>query len=508
VQHAHSDSNAAVPAVATRGRSLHLEALRGFATLMVVATHAQFLAGVEGSPRYADGGLHLLLRHSLNDGIVIFFALSGYLIGGPFVRSLLAARPFDLPGYVVRRLARIVPAYWVAFAVLVVLLPPVGGVRLWQLPLHLLLLHNSVPGESRAIYPVAWTLGIEALFYVLVPCAWRVLRIGNRGPISASRLSRVLVAVWVLSALSGVATDLAVPATSPWWAALNLNISFALFMFCPGMLVALAEARSSGEGGGATLRAYRWLGRHPMLLVPPALALFLASARLAEHPVQWLGDLHYQFAAAGSGLALVVALNARPRFGGPIRLLAAAGTISYSLYLWHWMVVTYLTRHPLGLPQGLAWSTWAMDLTVLLGVSVLPASVSWALVESPFQDAASAWASRRSRRPVVVARPAAARPRHAATFPALVLEPSMRRRLVVAAVAGAAAAAASIVTVLPSAPLRAQAGPRIEERPVQVVAPQPIVAFGQSLKLSSGVTAPRSHPAEIAPPLRLPIPTW
>jgi peptidoglycan/LPS O-acetylase OafA/YrhL len=117
--------------------------------------------------------VHLLLRRSLTDSVVLFFALSGYLVGGPFLRSLLAGgRPVNPVVYAVRRVARILPGYWFALAAMLALLATGTGFSMWQVPVHAMLLQNFVPGpESIALLGVAWTLGIEALFYVAMPVA-------------------------------------------------------------------------------------------------------------------------------------------------------------------------------------------------------------------------------------------------------------------------------------------------------------------------------------------------
>ena len=52
-----------------------------------------------------------------------------------------------------------------------------AGTRAWQYPVHYLLLNNLVPGRQEALFPAAWTLTLEALFYALLP----VLVIAVRG---------------------------------------------------------------------------------------------------------------------------------------------------------------------------------------------------------------------------------------------------------------------------------------------------------------------------------------
>src|SRR3954463_4951905 len=123
---------------AERARSAPLDAVRALAALMVLVAHASFVAndGVAGPVLTA-------LRQMFGAGVLIFFSLSGYLIAGPFLRALAAGDelPRAVP-YLVRRAARIYPAYWLALGAVLVLLWPAGGVEPYQFPVHVLLLQS------------------------------------------------------------------------------------------------------------------------------------------------------------------------------------------------------------------------------------------------------------------------------------------------------------------------------------------------------------------------------
>src|SRR5258708_3526278 len=69
-------------------RSASLDALRGTAALLVLIGHA---ARLTTTPSKAGW---------LANGVMLFFPLSGFLIAGPFVRSLVDGRPLpNVPGY-------------------------------------------------------------------------------------------------------------------------------------------------------------------------------------------------------------------------------------------------------------------------------------------------------------------------------------------------------------------------------------------------------------------------
>src|SRR2546423_5768317 len=130
-------------------RSGVVDALRATAAMMVLVDHTGLIAA---GP--TPGTVATAVRHMLAAGVFLFFVVSGYLIAGPFLRALVNGDPLPRIGaYAVRRAARIYPAYWVAFTAVLLLLYPAGGLRGYQLPVHLSLLHSSWPhvGEPEAI---------------------------------------------------------------------------------------------------------------------------------------------------------------------------------------------------------------------------------------------------------------------------------------------------------------------------------------------------------------------
>src|SRR6185295_16799069 len=85
-------------------------------------------AGLRDSP--AD-----YLAHELRLGLVLFFVLSGFLLFRPWVRAALTGAPGPRVGhYLLRRAARILPAYYLAVAGSIALLWSLGGAPGVRLP--------------------------------------------------------------------------------------------------------------------------------------------------------------------------------------------------------------------------------------------------------------------------------------------------------------------------------------------------------------------------------------
>src|SRR3954453_6366956 len=191
-------SHLSVPGAAATNhrRSANLDVVRAIAALMVVVADSVVFS--------VRGPLHSHVAGDavafLSNGVWLFFALSGYLIAGPFLRPLAEGSPQPAGrSYAVRRAARILPAYWVALAA--ALLFASGSVlRPSPPPVHLFLVQDFFNGEQNRFLFVAWTLSVEAMFYVFVPVlAWAVWR--RRGPraVRVDTLAKAIVSIWIAS---------------------------------------------------------------------------------------------------------------------------------------------------------------------------------------------------------------------------------------------------------------------------------------------------------------------
>lgn len=312
--------------------------------------------------------------HELRLGLVLFFVLSGFLLWRPFAAAASGRRPRpNVREYLVRRGARVMPAYLLALAASIVLLYPAEGtpgLRLpdpHDLPLFLVFAQNFFPETLMKLDPPMWTLAVEVSFYLLLPAiallaAYRL----PRGPAFQALVPLGLLAfgVWFNHDIAGRQIEVA-----------NKLLPAMLPYFAVGMLVALAlDGRAPG-------RRLAW-------------ALMLAGVALVVGDAVWQADgaasrstsLDYRIwrdlaAAAGFGAIVAVAASAA-RGRGPAKLLDARplvglGTISYGLYLWH-VPVLLLARH-LGL---LPLQTLPATAVVLL-VTVPIAAASWRWVERP-----------------------------------------------------------------------------------------------------------------------------
>jgi peptidoglycan/LPS O-acetylase OafA/YrhL len=377
------------PSERTR-RAAGLDGLRALAALSVLCFHA-WLYGFDVPSAVTRTTTFDRVMFEMRLGLVFFFVLSGYLLYRAFARAALTGDGrVDVRRYARRRVARIVPAYWVATLGAIALLWGARGqpgVRLpaaSDLPLFAVFGQNYSLDTIMRLNPVTWTLCVEAVFYVLLPVlgvlAWRL------GPRARGRQA---VLVGALIPLGLVWNQLV---HDQGW---NIIASKALPAYLPyfafGMLLALwAEWRR--ERGAAQLST-----RATAALVVAGFAIVLADAywhaTAAPRAVNtWLAVL--ADIPAGLGFALVV--GAAVAGGGAatrwmsVRPLAWVGLVSYGVYMWHVPLILFARRLDV-LPGA-----YVPRLLFMLVPVLLVAAASWYLVERP----AIAWAarSRQSRR--------------------------------------------------------------------------------------------------------------
>jgi len=237
-------------------RTAGLDGLRAVAALSVLCLHV-WLYGRSDPSHPSRGGFLDHAAFELRLGLVFFFVLSGYLLYyRAFAGAALRQRTgVDIGRYARRRIARIVPAYYLATVGALVLLwggRGQAGVRLpaaVDLPLFLVFGQNYSHETFVRLNPVTWTLCLEVTFYALLPligiAAYRL----GRG---AARTQAALLAAFVLV---GIGWNAAVY-FGGWSDMAGKALPGYMPYFALGMLVALwAERRRAQRRDSARLTA-------------------------------------------------------------------------------------------------------------------------------------------------------------------------------------------------------------------------------------------------------------
>ncbi len=349
-----------------------LDGLRGLAAFGIVVLHVWMFDHGDANGGFAPQTAADMAINELRLGVVLFFVLSGFLLYRPFLAAARGERPFPaLRSYAARRAARLLPAYWFAlagsFALLAWLDHPLQT-GAGALPVFLLFGQNYLAETAKHLDPPMWSLAVEVSFYAALPLVgFLALRAGPR--------RRAQLALCGGLALAGIAyTALSILHAWPWTATATLPIH--LTEFAAGMAVAVLV-----HGRGLSRRA-------GIALLAGGAALVLGNA--AWHELSEGGSAAQRILRdlpAALGFALVVAavaaapLRNRALVAAPVRAL---GTLSYAIYLWHYLAIMYLRAE--------GW--WPGDMTEALALTLaltLPVSaLSWFAVERP----ALRWARR------------------------------------------------------------------------------------------------------------------
>jgi peptidoglycan/LPS O-acetylase OafA/YrhL len=304
--------------------------------------------------------------------VPVFFVLSGYLVGRPFVTALVADRPPPQLGrYVVNRLLRVVPAYWLVL-IAVAVVAAIHGAPLDGLTQ--LIVFDVEPLDPLNVWiGQAWTLEVEMKFYLALPLAFLAFSLLLRPLVRNARVA-------LLAALCGGAI-VVVPLVDPVAPGLLRSFAAQLPYFGAGLALAVVEP---------SLRP-RIAGRRQVRLAATALTavglgVLLAGPLLADA----VGQLELSELLRRLAIGAVV--------GGPLvaewvgggtwwlldnRLVRWLGTRSYSFYL-----VQLLTINELG--TGFAELGDGYKVTLLwlyplaLAATVVAAEALYLVAERPY----------------------------------------------------------------------------------------------------------------------------
>jgi peptidoglycan/LPS O-acetylase OafA/YrhL len=362
----------------------HLDALRGLAVVLVIATHAAFQTG-----RYETGPFAGSLAR-MDFGVTLFFLLSGFLLFRPWALARATAEPGPATrAYLWRRALRILPAYWLAVVAAMYLESGNDPAQLSAWVRHLTFTQVLGAGHLAHGLTQTWSLSIEVAFYLLLPflAVWVLGRDGRtwspRAAVARLVLLELLTVGWLV--LLAHSADLQADAAGIWLPA-------HLGWFAAGMVLAVGSVTLDVAGARAG-RGWRALAEASTSVATCwllALGVFLVAAtpvagpRTLLAPTAWESvskHVLYGLAATLVLLPLVMHRDARD----PARRLLSSrparwlGEISYGMFLYHLVVLTlvfdWTGREPFT-GQG-----FLPVFGATLGVTVLVSAASYVLVE-------------------------------------------------------------------------------------------------------------------------------
>ena len=318
--------------------------------------------------------------------VLIFFVLSGFLLYRPFVAARAGGRSVpSVREYARRRVLRIVPAYWVALTVLGVVfaLPGVFGSRWWVYYGFLQSLQLHVDGGLGP----AWSLSVEACFYLALPaCALLIRYVGREGhqwirhELIFLGLASLLASSLQVGAFAGMAPRLPssflfladVFAVGMALAVLSVALDQWRISLAPSLLAGISLISWTASAGAFVLGSL-------VVVLPEPGTRGVSRYQPLEHHLLMVG------CAALAVLPAVLDREGRLLPGRVLRarVLTGLGVVSYGLFLWHQPLLNWvapiLGRH--------GWIVGNVSLTNALAAFALTlplAIASYYLVELPF----------------------------------------------------------------------------------------------------------------------------
>jgi peptidoglycan/LPS O-acetylase OafA/YrhL len=288
-------------------------------------------------------------------GVLLFFAISGFILAQPFLRQhLLHGKPVSVAAFFKRRLTRLEPPYILSLLIYTVaLVVSQHHLKPFLLPLaaHIVYLHNFTSLDP--INFVTWSLEVEVQFYILAPL------LGLLYAISSTPLRRgIMVALIVASMLVPLYTS----GIASW------NLPGQLQFFMVGFLLAdLRATRTESTFHG-------WWDLVSIVVWIAIFALPGSYIRLC--------------------LPLLILLAYLATFNGPVsrqifrtQWIALTGGMCYSFYLMHMLIISVAARFTrrLIVPSNFP-LTYLIQAILLVACIYLVSTAYYILIERPCMD--------------------------------------------------------------------------------------------------------------------------
>lgn len=355
-----------------------IESLRGYAACAIIVFHVIHLAGV------ATPGSLSFIGGFFGFAVPLFFVVSAFSLAYGYQGRLGTGA--QVGRFYLRRLFRIAPLYYAMLAFTVLAYRPGSwiGAHPGELAANLTFAFNLFPALVDGIAPASWSIGVEMLFYAILPPILLLVR----GVVSAALAT---VAAIGLAVAFGVQMDAQGDIPGGF---IQHGFLFNLPYFGFGLLGYFLYRRASSRlAGGALIAAGLGLViLYLMTLVSPPLMPGRA------------GNTVYQALWGGPFALLCLAMAWRPPLLLSNVVTQFLGKISFSLYLAHPHIIAALNgmgayRNIESLPGG---SGVRFPVSILLTLAVaIP--LSWGLYKLIEEPGMALGRSRRGGKPLALA---------------------------------------------------------------------------------------------------------
>jgi peptidoglycan/LPS O-acetylase OafA/YrhL len=321
----------------------NVQAMRGVAAIVILIQHSLTMKSGMGADELAR-----LFEYFAGSGVDTFFVISGFIISQIAVNAPIKKQQLvTAADFAFRRVTRIYPLYWIVLALSVVVSfwVPLSGP---SMPSAMSLISLTTTGNW--FVPPAWTLAFEVYFYAGITA---ILMIAPR------RLFLVILVWMIIQAMAG---DLL-----PSW----IHNHALVIEFGFGCLVAYLVDRGTR--------------RLPATSVLVACMLLLLGSILSAQSGSIGGWARASTFGVGGALLIYAVVVAEFRGIKFPRIMQYLGDASYSIYIWHWLLLTVLAgmSEATGLIRLTPVSLRPVLLLSWIGVILVFALASYKYLERP-----------------------------------------------------------------------------------------------------------------------------
>lgn len=300
--------------------------------------------------------------------VTCFFVLSGFLITWLLLREKRKSGNVSLKKFYARRALRLFPAFYTFFFIYLWLDWRTRGIESWagyaSAFFYYLNYYSAIVAPPHLPMPHTWSLATEEQFYLLWPTVFK--RIAG----STKHLIRVLFGVVLFGCFYRPILHVCGISSNYIFNAFEARAS----QLATGCLLAVVVERGLTPAWLGRLFRNRWATLAVFLLL---LVSIRADYRWPHTYVELIGcTVDPIFYALLLGQAIVQSNGMfRALNWSPIRFIG--GKLSYSMYLWHWLVDFFVLKH-----------TGQYPVTIRLAIALVGSTVlalgSYVLIERPF----------------------------------------------------------------------------------------------------------------------------